>query len=308
MKEEQSLKKWPIVGGDEQRGDAKRSQGVQLVVDTAGLSPVRHTLSLRQYLRALSERKDFILADARAKAFRTTKNYHWWRFWLVASPVLEALLYGAVFSLLLKTSRGIENFVGFVIIGVTIFSLTSRMLMGGVGLLEANRNMIQTFAFPRAAVVLSNALRYVYDTLPSVIVAVLAALAFQLPKPPSWTVVLVIPLYLLAITFGAGLMFIGARMTALIPDTRAILDLFVRGWMFASGIFYSMERYASDPTLFAVFTANPAYRFIHSFRQVVMWGELPTVVDWLVLCAWAFGTFIFGFLYFWTAEDRYAKF
>lgn len=308
MEDAQEGKKWPVrVDPDMGTGDQPPGQ-IQLVIDAANLSEVRHSLSLAEYLRALSKRKDFILADAKAKAFRTTKSYHWWRFWLVASPVLEALMYGAVFSLLLKTSRGIDNFVGFVIIGMTIFSVTSRMLMGGVGLLEANRSMIQTFAFPRAAVVISNALRYTYDTLPSVVVAVLAALAFQLPAPPSWTVVLVVPLYLLAITFGAGLMFIGARMTALIPDTRAILDLFVRGWMFASGIFYSMERYASDPTIYAVFTANPAYRFIHAFRQVVMWGEIPTMSEWAILGAWAIGTFVVGFLYFWRAENRYAKF
>lgn len=304
----QDGKKWPKSAKFDKEAENQPSGQIQLVVDAANLSEVRHTLTLTDYLRALSKRKDFILADAKAKAFRTTKSYHWWRFWLVASPVLEALMYGAVFSLLLKTSRGIENFVGFVIIGITIFSVTSRMLMGGVGLLEANRSMIQTFAFPRAAVVFSNALRYTYDTLPSVVVAILAALAFQLPAPPSWTVVLVVPLYLLAITFGTGLMFVGARMTALIPDTRAILDLFVRGWMFASGIFYSVERYASDPTVYALFSANPAYRFIHAFRQVVMWGEIPSLAEWAILCAWAIGTFIIGYLYFWRAENRYAKF
>lgn len=308
MEETTDRKHWPTGSRVGESSPAESSSQVRLVVNDADLSVVRHTLSLNDYIKELAKRRDFIFADARAKAFRTTKNYNWWRFWLVASPILEALMYGAVFTLLLKTNRGIDNFVGFVIIGITIFSVTSRMLMGGVGLLEANRSMIQTFAFPRAAVVLSNALRYTYDTLPSVVVAILAALAFQLPEPPSWTVVLVIPLYLLAIGFGTGLMFIGARMTALIPDTRAILELFVRGWMFASGIFYSMERYASDPTVYAVFTANPAYRFIHAFRQVTMWGEVPSWSEWGTLLAWSLGTLLVGFLYFWKGENRYAKF
>lgn len=277
------------------------------VVDTRHLVVVRHKLSLPAYIKELFRRRDFIYADAKAKAFRTTRNYIWWRFWLIASPVLEALMYGAVFGLLLKTSQGIDNFVGFVIIGMTVFSILSRMMMGGVGLLEANKSMIQTFAFPRAAIVFSNALRYSLDTLPSVIVAVLAATAFQIPQTPSWTIVLVIPLYLMALMFGTGLMFIATRMTALIPDTRAILELFVRGWMFASGIFYSIERYASDPLLYQVFSANPAHRFIDGFRQVVMYGNPLAWSEWTSLAAWAFGTLLVGFLYFWGAESRYAK-
>lgn len=308
MENNSAKKHWPTESSLSQTEPASPRGSVRLVVNDADLSVVRHTLSLNEYIRGLVQRRDFILGDARAKAFRTTKNYNWWRFWLVASPILEALMYGAVFTLLLKTNRGIDNFVGFVIIGITIFGVTSRMLMGGVGLLEANRSMIRTFAFPRAAVVLSNALRYTYDTLPSIVVAIVAALAFQLPEPPPWTVILVVPLYLLAIGFGTGLMFIGSRMTALIPDTRAILELFVRGWMFASGIFYSMERYASDPTVYAIFTANPAYQFIHAFRQVVMWGEVPSWSEWGTLLAWSVGTLVFGFLYFWKAENRYAKF
>ncbi len=293
--------------GVDNRGDGAVEPANNYVVDARNLTVVRQALSLPNYIRELSRRRDFIIADAKAKAFRTTRNYNWWRFWLIASPVLEALMYGAVFSLLLKTSRGIDNFVGFVIIGMTVFSTISRMLMGGVGLLEANKSMIQTFAFPRAAIVLSNALRYSIDTLPAVAVAVIAALAFQIPQLPSWTVILVIPLYLLALVFGTGLMFIATRMTALIPDTRAVLELFVRGWMFASGIFYSIERYASDPLLYRIFSANPAHLFIDSFRRVVMHGDHLSWSDWGTLIAWALGTLVIGFFYFWRAESRYAK-
>lgn len=282
------------------------TQSAHFVIDDDELRVVRQTLSFGQYLRELRKRRDFILADARAKAFRTTRSYRWWRFWLVASPVIEALMYGAIFGLLLKTNRGIDNFVGYVIIGMSVFSAISRMLMGGVGLLEANKSMLQTFSFPRAAVVLSTALRYIYDTLPSIVVAIAVALAFQ-AAIPAWTVILVIPLHLLTVMFGTGLMFIAARMTALIPETRVLLELFVRGWMFASGIFYSMERFADDPMVYNVFSANPAYRFIRAFREVVMYGNPLTWREWLILAGWALGAFLIGFIYFWGGEKRYAK-
>ncbi|SDL86667.1 teichoic acid transport system permease protein [Corynebacterium mycetoides] len=278
-----------------------------MTVRREGLRTVRQNLGFGSYMRELVRRDDFIKADARAKAFRTTRNYNWWRFWLVASPVLEALLYGAIFGLLLRTNRGVDNFVGFVIIGMTVFSTISRMLMGGIGLLEANKSMIQTFAFPRAAIVLSNSLRYIYDTFPAMVVAIVAALAFQIPFVPSWSLLLVVPLYLLTMGFCVGLMFISARLTALLPDTRVLLELFARGWMFASGIFYSVEVYADNPVVYSIFTSNPAYRFIQGFREVAMYANPMSLRDWGILLAWSLGTLTFGFFYFWRAEPRYAK-
>lgn len=276
-------------------------------LDTSGLFNVNRTLSFRAYLQKLWVRREFILADAQVKAFRTTRNYNWWRFWLIASPILEALLYGAIFSILLRTDRGIDNFVGFVILGITVFNIANRMLQGGIGLLEANKSFLQMFNFPHSAVVLSTALRYAIDTIPSFVIAVVAALAFQIGNPISWTVFLVIPLHLLLLIFGTGLMLMSARMTAWLPDTRALLDLFTRGWMFASGIFYPMERFATDPAIYAVFTANPAWRFIDAARALVMEGQSPSLREWGILAAWAIGTFVVGFLYFWKGEAKYAE-
>lgn len=283
-----------------------KSGSTEMTLDTSGLYNVNRTLGFRAYLKKLWVRREFILTDAQVKAFRTTRNYNWWRFWLIASPILEALLYGAVFSILLKTNRGIDNFVGFVILGITIFNIANRMLQGGIGLLEANKSFLQMFNFPHSAVVLSTALRYAMDTVPSFVIAVAAALAFQFGTPVSWTVFLVVPLHLLLLIFGAGLMLISARMTAWLPDTRALLDLFTRGWMFASGIFYPMERFATDPAIYSVFTANPAWRFIDAARSLVMEGQSPSPHEWAILASWACGTFVLGFFYFWKGEAKYA--
>lgn len=275
-------------------------------VSRTGLLDVNRSLSLGGYTKELWNRLDFIVHDARSKAFRTTRNYHWWRFWLIASPVLEAVLYGTIFGLLLKTSRGIDNFVGFVILGMTTFNILSRMLQGGFGQLEANKSFLQAFNFPQAAVVFSTSLRYAMDTALPFYIAIVAALAFQPTEAVRPTVLLAVPLHLLLLLFGTGLMLFSARITASIPDTRALLDLFVRGWMFASGIFYPMDRFATDPVVFAVFTANPAYIFIDSVRQVTIEGSVPPLSVWGALLAWSFGALALGFVYFWLGEEKYA--
>lgn len=278
-----------------------------VLVEASGLKTLGAQPGLFKYLAELFGRRDFILADARSKAFRTTRNYRFWKFWIIAGPLLDALMYGALFGLLLKTSRGVDNFVGFVILGITFFSVMMKMLSAGSGLLEANKNVMKAFSFPRASIVLSQILRYVYDTIPAIVIAVIASIAFQWEKGLSWTILQTVPIFILMCLFGGGLMFIAARATFFLADIRAVVDIFSRAWMFGSGIFYDISRFAENPTVFAIMTFNPAYKFIHAAREVVMNHSALTVQEWAILAAWGIGTFCVGLIFFWGAEARYAR-
>ena len=277
------------------------------IVDISGLKRLDSVQDLGSYCRDLWQRRSFIYEDAKGRAFRTTRDYRWWRFWIVASPLLDALMYGALFGLLLKTNRGIDNFVGFVIIGITVFSVMNKMMMAGNGLMEANRSLIQAFTFPRSAIVFAQSLRYIYDIIPSIICAVLIALAFQVDKIPSWTVILIVPIFILVVTFGTGLMFVTSSLTALVPDFRVLFEVGARGWMFVSGVFFSIDRFANDPLVHRVMTANPAYIYIDSARDVVMRGSTASPEIWFTMIAWSLGVFSVGFLQFWFIETKSGK-
>lgn len=282
--------------------------GKTVLVDVSHLQDVNVSRGLGRYLAEIWFRRDFIVADAKAKAFRTTRDYKWWRFWLIASPILEALLYGVMFGLLLRTSRGIENYVGFVIIGISVFNVMNRLMNAGVGLVEANKGLMRAFSFPAATVALSTILRYAYDLAPSVVISSLAALAFQFLYTPPGVALFFTPfVLLLTFMFGAGLTFITARLTSFLPDFRALLELFGRGWMFASGIFYSMERYATNPVVYEVFTANPAYQFLTAFRDCLIYNRIPSLGEWVTMVLWGFGTLAVGFIFFWRADQRYSQ-
>lgn len=248
-----------------------------------------------------------MVADARFRAFRTAKSYHLWRFWIVAQPLLDAAMYGLIFGLLLRTSRGIENFIGFLVLGVTFFGLLTSLVGGGQSLLQTSKNLMQTFSFPRASLVLSQSLRYMIDHLPALAVSIVFALSFQWGVPISWKVVLVVPLTVLMWLFGTGLMFIVARLTAFIPDVKVLINLMLRGWFFASGVFFSLERFADTPELYRIFSLNPGYLFLNSVRDTVMYDTIPSLATWGYLGAWSAGTFIVGLIFFWRAEERYVQ-
>lgn len=178
----------PAVEASIQSRERAKLQSVS--IDMTGMRRLNVRPTLSAYVVNLWDRRHFILTDARLRAFRTAKSYRLWRFWLLAQPLLDAAMYGFIFGFLLRTSRGIDNFLGYLVLGVTFFGLLTGWVNGGTSLLQTSKNLMQAFAFPRAAIVLSQSLRYMIDNIPSLMVGVLFALAAQWQEPVAWTIVL----------------------------------------------------------------------------------------------------------------------
>ena len=281
--------------------------GPTFIVNTASLQSLQTRPSFAEYCRQLWDRRAFIWADARFKALRTTKDYRLWRTWLVLQPLLDVAFYAFLFGLILKTSRGIDNFVGFLILGVIFMRMIVGQMTQGIMLIRNSRGMIQTFTFPKASLAISQTLRSMLDNILPGVMAVLMALAAQHFSSLNWSIVLVIPLFILLHIFGCGLMLVTARLTAVIPDARALINFFSQAWFFLSGVMFSIDRFVNHPTLHEAMTANPAYLFLTAIRGSVLYESPPSLDTWGTLIAWSVGTLLVGMIYFWQAEARYVR-
>ncbi|QGU08483.1 ABC-2 type transporter [Corynebacterium occultum] len=276
-----------------------------ILVDGSNLRRLNSRPNLFQYIRQLWSRRFFIAADASGKSFESQRDMFLGRAWIILSPMLEAAMYGVLFGLLLRTSRGIENFIGYLFIGIIFFGFLQSGLTRGTNLIRSSQSMIKAFTFPRAALVFSQSLRGFISGIAPAFVAVIGALLFQWGNPPTWRLLLVIPLYLLIHVFSTGLMLLIARICAFIPDLAALVKLAGRAWFFTSGVFFSIERYATHPEIQAFMVANPAYQFLQAVRGAVMYAEVPSLETWLYLSAWSFGLLLVGLIVFWSVEERY---
>lgn len=274
-------------------------------VDDSNLRRLNLRPSLPRYICQLWGRRYFIAVDATGKSFDSQRDMFLGRAWLVLSPMLDAAMYGLLFGLLLRTSRGIENFIGYLVIGLIFFGYMRSGLTGGTNLIKSAQSMISAFMFPRASLVLSQTTRNFISGLVPALVAIVVALGCQWGNPPTWRLILVIPLYMMIHIFATGMMFIAARLCAFIPDLRALINVAARAWLFTSGVFFSIERWTTVPVVQDIMVANPAYQFLQAVRGVVMYAETPDIQTWLYLLAWTFGTFGVGLIFFWRAEERY---
>ncbi|MHA2789461.1 ABC transporter permease [Corynebacterium sp. S7] len=284
----------------------KGLQKVLVLVADEGLHRLNVRPNIPEYLNQLWNRRHFIKAEARSKAFSTGRNTYLGKLWLILDPVLQVSFYGLVFGAILRVDRGMDNFIGFLVIGVVYFGFISKAINSGANLIQRSRNLINAFSFPRAAVAISASLRQFLDSIIPAIVAVIIALLFQLDKPVSWSVIFVVPLFVLIHLFGLGAIFIVARLTAFVPDFKSLVALGTRGLFFLSGVFFSLDRFDTHPTLKLLVEMNPIYQFLMAVRTCVLDGAIPNPEVWMYLILWSVVTVIVGFVFFWQAEERYA--
>lgn len=283
------------------------SERAPVVVASWALGKVGRRPPLDAYLRQLWRRRFFIREEARSKVFGTANRNILGYAWLILNPLLMGFGFYLIFGLILNTSRGIENFVGFLMIGVFFFQLSMRCVTGGTQAIRAGQPMIRAFAFPRAALPITVVVREIMNFMPTFVV--LAAILALLPPAENltWRVVLVVPAFLCQILFVMGCAFVLARLGHIFPDISNIVSVFARFWLYASGVFFSIDRFVGQPALQVVMKANPMYCYLEIYRNSILYGTDSPLWTWMLAVGWALVFVIFGFLFFYRGEESYGK-
>ncbi|WP_159793756.1 ABC transporter permease [Puerhibacterium puerhi] len=277
------------------------------VVQAGRLSRVGARPSLGSYLRQLWARRHFLWAEARAKVGSGTRDTILGQVWLVAKPVLDGLVYFVIFGLILNSDRGITNFLGYLVIGIFLFSFTTECVTGGARSIQSGRNLIRAFSFPRASLPISVVLRAVLNLVPTLVA--MFAILLLLPEQEVWTwrAALLPVVLLLQTLFVTGLALLLARATAKVPDIAQLIPYLMRFWLYGSAVFFSYEQFLDHPTVLAVMQANPMFMVLDAARDCLLYGVTPALSTWLGLTAWAVGTLVVGFLVFWQGEESYGR-
>lgn len=273
-------------------------------IDDSGLHALRARPTFRRYLAQLWQRRHFIWADARRRAFSRGRDMYLGRAWIILQPLLDCLVYVLIFGVVLKLSRNIDYFIGYLVLGVIFYGFMNRGISNGSGLIQSSKGMIASFSFPAASIPISITLRQLLDNIPAALVGLLIAMGFH-QIVPAISIIAVIPLYLMIHIFSLGLMLVTARITAFIPDMKAIVSTFLRALFFVSGVFFDIHRFDSNENLQAIMLANPVFQFLTAVREATIYQHFPPLDRWLYLGAWAAGIFVLGIVFFWRAEDRY---
>ncbi|KUG58484.1 hypothetical protein AVL62_11330 [Serinicoccus chungangensis] len=263
--------------------------------------------TLASYLRQLWQRRHFITAEARTKAFSGNRDLLLGNLWLIGVPILQGLAYYLIFGLILNTSRGIDNFTGFLLVGVFLFRFTAGSMQQGITVMSQNKGIVGAFTFPRAAIPLSALLRETLSMFPVLVTMALLLLVVPPGTQVTWTWLLFPAVFVLQAMFNLGITMYTARLGAALPDLRNLTAFIVRIWFYSSGVFFAIDRFVTDPLWQAILQANPLYLVLDMSRDLLLYDTVPSLENWMFLGLWAAITPILGFWYFWRGEETYGQ-
>jgi teichoic acid transport system permease protein len=300
---------------------------------------------LAEYALRHGQRRHFILAFATARNVAMYTDARLGQLWQVLTPLLNAAVYFLIFGVLLGTSRGVPNFVAFLVTGIFIFNFTQRSFLIASRVIIDNLPLIRALRFPRACLPLG----YVVVELQQVLLSLLVLFGIVLAtgEPITWYWLLLVPALGLQAAFnlGAGMMI--ARLGAGVTDFSQLLPFLLRTWMYVSGVVFSVNTLAvlkHHRTIQMLLQANPAAVYINLVRNALLQSQrlsrpgaqpynaarcafydlhksvqpywsaychpLPlgsSSALWLLGLGWAAAALVIGFTFFWRAEARYGR-
>jgi teichoic acid transport system permease protein len=269
------------------------------------LRDAHEAAKLGPYIRDVWSRRSYIRHVAVNELRHRQNTNVLGSLWHLLNPALTIGVYYLVFGLIIKSDRGVENFLLFLTIGLFVFQLGQKSTINGARSVVSNKGLIKAVRFPRVILPLTSTVTEGFAAIPTFGVAYVVALAAGVAITWSW--LLLPPLLALMMVFNAGTAMIAARLTTHFADTTQILPFVFRLLLYVSGVIFSVEAYVSDnDALKMLFLLNPYYAYITLARWSIMGGDLPT--DLLVSAVvWAVLIFIVGFAWFRSAEEAYAR-
>jgi teichoic acid transport system permease protein len=277
------------------------------IARAAGLERVGARPNLLFYIKDAWSRRAFAITLARYRVEADNNENRLGLAWVVLKPLINAVVYGLVFGVVLDSSaRPVASFIPFLVVGIFIFEFFSQSFGGGAKSITSNQQLVKSLSFPRVLLPIAAVLQELFELIP--ILVVMGAIVAIFGEPITLRWLLVFPAIALMAIFNMGIAFIAARLTVLLPDIGQIIPFVTRIFFYSTGIFYSTDLVlANKPELLFITRLNP----IHDYIGIIRYAMIPDMpydpIYWTIGISGAVIFLLFGFVFFWLAEEEYGR-
>lgn len=282
-------------------------QAPVVYVDVSGMRRPGTHGGLAEYLVKMWDARSLGFHEARADVLNGHNRNRLGSLWLILNPLLNGMIYYIIFGLVFQTSKGIDNFIGYLMIGIFMFQITSGAITGSSDSIYSGRKLMVANGLPVAMLPVISNIKMWLSGIPSYLVMMLIIIIAPPTENLSWLSLLVIPLIALQALLTVGLSMIAAHVVGRVHDLKNLLAVGVRAWMYGSGVMFSVDRLTDVHPVFEPFVEwNPMQHVLTIGRDVLLYGTVPDVRSWLMVALWTLGTLSFGIVLLWRGEGSYA--
>lgn len=253
-------------------------------------------------------RRDFAwhlaMARVRARNNSTALGLFWW----LLDPLLLGAVFLLVFGVILKTSRGDPNYIGFLLSGLFVFTYTRQTMMGGAASITGHSQLIGTKRFPRLllplSAVMEGLIAFSFSLIPFFLIAGLTH--GDWPGRHTWVL---LPALVMQTMFNLGLSLLVAQLVIPIRDIANLANYLSRIWLYISPVIFPLdERLRNAPdVLVAILRFNPMAPILGLYRGALLGREIEAY-HWWGTAAWAVCLLAVGLLTFRRIEPKLPRY
>lgn len=226
--------------------------------------------------------------------------------WTVLNPLLNMFVMALVFSNLFGRSLNGADYPTYILAGNTAFNLMRMATTNSLPCMVNNMNLLTKTKLPRYVFPVSNVITATVNSFFS-FVALIIVMLFRIKKVSfHWTMFMVLFPYLPALMlFSLGLSFILCVLYVFFRDIKHIYGVILTLWTYLTPLFYSIDSLHLQNEVFKfIMQLNPMYQYVTYFRDVVLYGNIPSLATHAILYAWGIGLTVLGVIIFKLNENK----
>ncbi len=219
--------------------------------------------------------------------------------WTILNPLLMMVVLSVVFSNLFRFD--IEYFPVYLLSGQLIFNFFSESTTNAMSAIIANGPLIKKIYVPKYMFVLSRIFSSTINLLASFTALICVMLVMRVRL--HYTVLLSwIPLGLI-VFFSLGVGLILAAITVKFRDIMHLYSVFTTALMYLTPVIYPMS--ILPEWLEKIVLLNPITNILMMFRNLMIYGALPTVLSLILGIAEVIVVLILGVYVFYKNQDDF---
>lgn len=253
--------------------------------------------AIKRYKYLLS---DLVVRDIKTKYRRSVLGV----LWSVLNPLLMMLVLTAVFSKIIRVE--VEGgFALFYLTGYIIFnfisessnfSLTSMINAGGL----IKKVYIPKYLFPLEKTIFS-LVNMLFSLIAFVLVFGIFLATDKVDIHATMLLFFIPMIYIFVFAFGLNLIL--STLNVFFRDVGHLWGVFVTVWMYATPIIYPIS--IVPEWLQSIIRFNPLYHYVTYFRNVMIYGTIPSLTDNLICIGFSLIFLLVGVTVFRKNQDKF---
>lgn len=221
--------------------------------------------------------------------------------WTFVNPLLQLIVYSAVFSIIMRVN--VDNYSIYLFVALIPWLFFATSIQVSCSSIISNKDLIKKVYFPRAIIPLSVASSAFMNMLFTMVIVLISLVVsgIGLSQYLAFLPVLMILEYFMVI----GMCLIFSALNVYFRDLEHILSIVMMAWFYLTPIVYTMEMIPQE--LMFVFKLNPMTPLIVAFRDILYYKQMPNFNSISINILYSLILIVFGNIIFDKLQKGFAE-